>query len=71
MYREGTSKLNKRFPGEGNISMETAEQYFRFAVECERLANQLPAHAEALQKIAEAWRRLAVAAEQKEKSTKS
>ena len=50
--------------------METAEQYFKYAAECERLANQLPAHAEALQKIAEAWRKLAAAEQQKEKSTK-
>jgi hypothetical protein len=47
-------ELVETFSGEGKISMETPEQYLKNADECDRLASQIPTHAESLRKIAEA-----------------
>jgi hypothetical protein len=54
----------------GNMKMTTVTEYLKFAAECEQLARAIPAHAESLQKIAEAWRSLAKEAEQKAPSVK-
>ena len=48
--------------------METSEQYLKYAEDCDRMSKELPAHAETLKIIADAWRSLAVQAEQKEKA---
>jgi hypothetical protein len=50
--------------------MENADQYLKYAEECDSLAAKIPAHAEGLRTIAEAWRKLAKEAEQKEKRSK-
>jgi hypothetical protein len=39
--------------------MPKAQEFIAFAEQCERMAKRLPEHADALRKIAEAWRRLA------------
>ena len=39
--------------------MQKPEDYRNYAEECERLAKQLPNHAQALLEMAKAWRRLA------------
>jgi hypothetical protein len=50
--------------------MQTAEEYLKYADECERLArNGPPDHRETLMKIANAWRELAINAEKRNKNT--
>ena len=39
--------------------MQKPETYRQYAEDCERLAKQLPKHAEALRVMAQAWRQLA------------
>jgi hypothetical protein len=56
-----------RFQEKEISPMETVNQYRKYAEECDLLAKRIPAHAEAIQKIAEAWRELARAAEQAKK----
>ena len=48
--------------------MSGAEEFRRYAEECEKLAKQIPAHAGALHNIAAAWRRCADDAEKKEEA---
>ena len=48
--------------------METSEQYLKYAEDCDRMSKELPAHAETLKVIADAWRSLAAQAKQKEKA---
>ena len=48
--------------------METSEQYLKYAEDCDRMSKEMPAHAETLKVIADAWRSLAVQAVQKEKA---
>jgi len=48
--------------------METSEQYLKYAEDCDRMSKELPAHAETLKAIADAWRLLATEAEQKKKT---
>ena len=50
--------------------MDTAAEYRKYAEQCDEMARQMPRHAVTLQKIAQAWRELAMLAEQKEKSAK-
>jgi ferric-dicitrate binding protein FerR (iron transport regulator) len=50
--------------------MEKPDQYLKYAEDCERMAASIPTHAEALRSIAEAWRKLAKEAEQKERRSK-
>jgi hypothetical protein len=46
--------------------MKNASEYRKFAEDCRKLAQETPAHSEALLKIAEAWTALADQAEAKE-----
>ena len=45
--------------------METSDQYLKYADDCDRMSKEMPAHAETLKVIANAWRALATEAEQK------
>jgi hypothetical protein len=51
--------------------MRNAAQYRQYADDCRKLAQQTPAHSEALLKIAEAWETLAQEAEKNKKATPS
>jgi hypothetical protein len=48
--------------------MRNAAQYRQYADECRKLAQQTPAHGEALLKIAQAWDALADEAEKQRKA---
>ena len=48
--------------------METSDQYLKYADDCDRMSKEMPAHAETLKVIADAWRSLATEAKQKKKS---
>ena len=50
--------------------MNTAADYRKYAEQCDEMARQMPRHAVTLQKIAQAWREVAMLAEQNEKSAK-
>ena len=50
--------------------MKTPAAYRKYAEQCEEMARQMPRHTATLQKIAQAWREVAMLAEQKEKSAK-
>src|SRR4051812_8454039 len=50
------------------VPMKTSDHYLKFAAECEQLALLKPSLADGLEKIAEAWRALAIEAAQKEQS---
>ena len=47
--------------------MEISDQYLKYADDCDRISKEMPAHAETLKVIADAWRSLATA-EQKKKA---
>jgi len=51
--------------------METVEQYLKYAKDCDRMSTEIPAHAETLKVIADAWRSLAAETEQKQMPSKS
>jgi hypothetical protein len=70
IFLKGTRNLVKRSLGEGNIRMDTAAQYRKYAEQCDEMARRMPRHAPTLQTIAQAWREVAMLAEQKEKSAK-
>ena len=48
--------------------METSDQYLKYADDCDRMSKEMPAHAETLKVIADAWRSLATEAEHKIKA---
>lgn len=49
--------------------MPKAQDFIAYADQCEQLAKRLPEHAQALQDIAAAWRRLAEDADKKENAS--
>ena len=50
--------------------MNTAAEYRKHAEQCDEMARQMPEYAVMLQKMAQAWREVAMLAEQNEKSAK-
>jgi hypothetical protein len=46
--------------------MRNSQDYLKYAEECERLAQQIPMHAQSLRQIADAWRTCAEEAERNE-----
>ena len=48
--------------------METSDQYLKYADDCDRMSKEMPAHAETLKVIADAWRSLATEAEKNKKA---
>jgi len=50
--------------------MNTAAEYRKYAEQCDEMARQMPECAVTFQKMAQAWREIAMLAEQKEKSAK-
>jgi hypothetical protein len=57
LFMNGTFSLRERRTTPWGV-MRTREDYRRYAEECERLAKQLPDHAEALLAMARTWRQL-------------